>query len=71
MNWGLSEEEQVASALRTSQLRVDLGVPHPAGRVGFTLAKLDGHLLDLELSALESEHQVDIIASSRLFTSHQ
>ena len=71
VNWGLSGEEQVASALRTSQLRVDLGVPHPAGRVGFTLARLDGRLLDLELSALESEHQADIIASPRLFTSHQ
>lgn len=71
VNWGLSSEEQVAGALRVSQLRVDLGVARPAGALGFTLAKLDGRLLDLELSALEREHQADIIASPRLFTSHQ
>ncbi|QGU85993.1 DNA uptake porin HofQ [Erwinia sorbitola] len=72
VNWGLrSRTEQVADALRSSQLRVDLAVGRPAGMVGFTLAKLDGHLLDLELSALEREQQADIIASPRLFTSHQ
>lgn len=71
VSWGLSGEAQVARALRTSQLRVDLGVSRPAGAVGLTLAKLDGQLLDLELSALESENQADIIASPRLFTSHQ
>ncbi|MFK8256426.1 DNA uptake porin HofQ [Erwinia sp. AnSW2-5] len=71
VNWGLSGSEQVADALRSSQLRVDLGVSRPAGRVGLTLAKLDGQLLDLELSALEREQQAEIIASPRLFTSHQ
>lgn len=71
VKWGLSGDEQIADALRLSQLRVDLGVARPAGMLGFTLAKLDGRLLDLELSALEYEHQADIIASPRLFTSHQ
>ncbi|CCG88873.1 DNA uptake porin HofQ [Erwinia piriflorinigrans] len=71
VTWGLSSEAQVADALRASQLRVDLAAGRPAGVAGFTLAKLDGRLLDLELSALESEHQADIIASPRLFTSHQ
>ncbi|WP_413453645.1 DNA uptake porin HofQ [Erwinia persicina] len=71
VNWGLSGADQVSEALRTSQLRVDLGVGRPAGVAGLTLAKLDGRLLDLELSALQSEHQADIIASPRLFTSHQ
>lgn len=71
VNWGLSSTEQVADALRISQLRVDLGATRPAGRVGLTLAKLDGQLLDLELSALERELQAEIIASPRLFTSHQ
>ncbi|BCQ33014.1 MULTISPECIES: DNA uptake porin HofQ [Erwinia] len=71
VNWGLSGSEQVAEALRSSQLRVDLGVSRPAGMVGLTLAKLDGQLLDLELSALEREQQAEIIASPRLFTSHQ
>ncbi|CAO98253.1 Putative type II secretion system protein [Erwinia tasmaniensis Et1/99] len=71
VTWGMSGEAQVSDALRTSQLRVELATGRPAGVAGFTLAKLDGRLLALELSALESEHQADIIASPRLFTSHQ
>ena len=71
VNWGLKGSDQVADALRSSQLRTDLGVAHPAGILGFNVAKLDGRLLDLELSALEREEQADIIASPRLFTSHQ
>ena len=35
------------------------------------LARIGGQLLDLELSALEQENQIEIIASPRLFTSHQ
>ncbi|MCK8397411.1 type IV pilus secretin PilQ, partial [Erwinia amylovora] len=64
---GMSGEAQVADALRTSQLRVDLASGRPAGVAGLTLANLDGRLLELELSAPESEHQADIIASPRLF----
>lgn len=71
VNWGLSGAEQVSDALRASQLRVDLGVVHAAGVAGLTLARLDGRLLDLELSALQREQQADIIASPRLMTSHQ
>ena len=71
VNWGLGGEPPVADALRASQLRVDLGVARPAAAAGFTLARLNGRLLELELSALEREHQADIIASPRLFTSHQ
>jgi len=71
VNWGLNGGSQVTGALRASQLRAELGVTRPAGMLGFTLAKLDGRLLDLELSALEREEQADIIASPRLFTSHQ
>lgn len=71
VSWGLNGEQPVSDALRASQLRVDLGVARPAATAGFTLARLNGHLLALELSALEREHQADIIASPRLFTSHQ
>ena len=71
INWNLHSGAQVTDALRVSQLRTELAVARPAGVAGFTLAKLDGRLLDLELSALEREEQADIIASPRLFTSHQ
>lgn len=71
VSWGLSSEEQITRALRTSQLGIDLGVSKPTFTAGFHLARLDGRLLDLELSALERENQIEIIASPRLFTSHQ
>ncbi len=71
VSWGMSSEEHIARALRNPQLNIDLGVARPALTAGLTLARLDARLLDLELSALESENQIEIIASPRLFTSHQ
>nr|WP_158785182.1 DNA uptake porin HofQ [Pantoea sp. BAV 3049] len=71
VSWGMSGEEQVTRALRASQLRVDLAATSPALAAGFTFARLDGRLLDLELSALEQENKLEIIASPRLLTSHQ
>ncbi|MFU9136641.1 DNA uptake porin HofQ [Erwinia tasmaniensis] len=71
VRWGMSGEEKINSALRASQLRVDLAVANPAIATGFTVARLNGRLLDLELSALEQENKVEIIASPRLLTSHQ
>ncbi|WP_419420414.1 type IV pilus secretin PilQ [Legionella sp. D16C41] len=55
------------------RLNVDLPAPvaNPAS-IGIALAKLgDDILLDLELSALESEDKADIIASPRLMTTNQ
>ncbi|HHZ8353803.1 TPA: secretin N-terminal domain-containing protein [Morganella morganii] len=37
----------------------------------FNIARLGGHLLEMELSALEQEQQLDIIASPRLTTAHE
>ena len=54
-----------------NQLDIDLGVTHPSSSVGFNLAKLSGGLLNLELSALESENQLEIIASPNLLTANQ
>ena len=43
-----------------------------AGRLAFQVAKLaDGSLLDLELSALETENKAEIIASPRVTTANQ
>ena len=71
VSWSMSSEEQIARALRVSQLHVSLPAANPAMTAGFTFARLNGRLLDLELSALEQENKVEIIASPRLFTSHQ
>lgn len=43
----------------------------PAGSVALQVAKINGRLLDLELSALERENNVEIIASPRLLTTNK
>lgn len=54
------------------RLNVNLGVADAAGSIAFQVAKLaDGELLDLELSALESENKAEIIASPRITTANQ
>lgn len=57
------------------RLNVDLGASATVGRpakLGLALAKLGSDvLLDLELSALESENRVDIISTPRVLTANQ
>lgn len=71
VNWGTSPAEVVTQALRNPLLEIPLAVGNPAIRAGVTLGQVSGELLNLELSALEQENQIEIIASPRLFTSHQ
>lgn len=71
VNWGTSPAEVVTQALRNPLLEIPLAVSNPSFRAGVTLGKVSGELLNLELSALEQENQIEIIASPRLFTSHQ
>ncbi|SFN43503.1 protein transport protein HofQ [Izhakiella capsodis] len=71
VKWGLEGGDPISQALRASQFHVNLPVADPAISTGFSLAHIDGRLLSLELSALERENQVEIIASPHLFTSHQ
>ncbi|MDL4914689.1 MAG: DNA uptake porin HofQ [Enterobacterales bacterium endosymbiont of Blomia tropicalis] len=72
VNWALNAGEGAAiQALRNPRLDIPLAVNSPSVSVGVTLARIGGQLLDLELSALEQENQIEIIASPHLFTSHQ
>lgn len=71
VRWGLESADPINQALRASQFHVNLPLADPAISAGFSLAHIDGRLLSLELSALERENQVEIIASPHLFTSHQ
>ena len=43
----------------------------PAGSLALQVAKINGRLLDLELTALERENNVEIIASPRLITTNK
>ena len=56
----------------TDRLNVALPVSSPAGRIGIQIARLlDGTLIDLELSALESENKGEVIASPRITVANQ
>ena len=51
----------------SDRLNVNLPVANAAGRIGVQIASLmDGTILDLELSALETENRGEIIASPRI-----
>jgi type IV pilus assembly protein PilQ len=54
------------------RLNVALPVTNPAGQIGIQIARLiDGTIIDLELSALESENKGEIIASPRITVANQ
>ena len=71
----LSGAETIASGnvpALSDRLNVNLPVASAAGSIGFQIASLaDGTILDLELSALESENKGEIIASPRITVANQ
>ncbi len=71
----LSGAETIASGIIPSineRMNVNLPVSNAAGSIGLSIAKLsDGTILDLELTALESENKGEIIASPRITTANQ
>lgn len=58
-------------AALTDQLNVNFATTNPAASVALQIAKINGRLLDLELTALERENNVEIIASPRLLTTNK
>ena len=55
-----------------NQLNINLpAATTPAGSLALQVAKINGRLLDLELTALERENNVEIIASPRLLTTNK
>ncbi|MGC6405529.1 type IV pilus secretin PilQ [Bisgaard Taxon 45] len=83
VRWGLFQPTEQAKAIAgslaangftniSSQLNVNFATNStPVGSVALQLAKINGRLLDLELTALEREKHVDIIASPRLLTTNK
>jgi type IV pilus assembly protein PilQ len=66
------ESTQGGSSSINDRLNVNLPVTDAAGTIAFQVAKLaNGDILDLELSALESENKAEIIASPRITTANQ
>lgn len=71
VKWTLAEAQKAGAVGQMTTLSSDLSVAAATTRVGFNIGRINGRLLDLELSALEQRQQLDIIASPRLLASHQ
>lgn len=80
VRWGLlnkaeSSQELVGGFIKpkgvdTTNFNVNLPVSN-AAKIALQVASINSHLLDLELSALEQENNVEIIASPRLLTTNK
>ncbi len=55
----------------TIPLLVNLPAPNPSGAVNFLLGKVGSYLLQLELSAMQTEGRGEIVSSPRVITSDQ
>lgn len=70
VKWNLADATEAGKAGQVTTLGADLSVASATTHVGFNIGRINGRMLDLELSALEQKQQVDIIASPRLLASH-
>ena len=70
VKWNLADATDAGKVGQITTLGSDLSVASATSHVGFNIGRINGRLLDLELSALEQKQQVDIIASPRLLASH-
>lgn len=70
VKWRLAEAGGSPGSGQITTLSSDMSVNDASTRAGFNIGKINGRLLELELSALERKQQVDIIASPRLLASH-
>lgn len=68
--WTLADAQHAGGVGQVTTLGSDLSVATATTHVGFNIGRINGRLLDLELSALEQKQQLDIIASPRLLASH-
>lgn len=71
VKWSTAEGEGRNPLYRPHTVSADLSVADASTRIGFNVGRINGNLLDLELSALEQKHKLEIIASPRLLASHQ
>ncbi|MDR0218939.1 MAG: type IV pilus secretin PilQ [Enterobacteriaceae bacterium] len=70
IHWGLTADPQNRS-LGFNRLNLHQPAGNQSHRLVLNTARIHANLLEMELSALEQENQLDIIASPRLTASHQ
>lgn len=71
VNFGQNTGFEVPAGSGNEGLLVDLPVTNAAGAVGLAVGKIGSYLLQLELSAMESENRGDVISSPRVITTNQ
>ncbi len=70
VKWTLADAANPPGLGKVTTLSSDLSVADATTRAGFNIGRINGRLLELELSALEQKQQLEIIASPRLLASH-
>ena len=70
VKWSLADASVPPGTGTFTTLSSNLAVADATTRAGFNIGRINGRLLELELSALEQKQKVDIIASPRLLASH-
>ncbi|WP_244589876.1 secretin N-terminal domain-containing protein [Xenorhabdus budapestensis] len=70
IHWGITADPQNRS-LGLNRLNLHQPAGNQSHRLVLNTARIHANLLEMELSALEQENQLDIIASPRLTASHQ
>lgn len=71
VKWSAAESAGESKLYQPTGISADLSVSTASTKVGFNIARIDGRLLEMELSALEQQQQLEIIASPRLMAAHQ
>ncbi|ALR78418.1 DNA uptake porin HofQ [[Enterobacter] lignolyticus] len=70
VKWTLADADSPPGRGKFTTLSSDLSVTDATSRAGFNIGRINGRLLEFELSALEQQQQLEIIASPRLLASH-
>jgi len=70
VKWTLADADSPPGRGKFTTLASDVSVTDATSRAGFNIGRINGRLLELELSALEQRQQLEIIASPRLLASH-
>lgn len=71
VKWSAAEAESAPGLYQPTTVSSNLAFAAATTTLGFNIGRLNGRMLELELSALEQQHQLEIIASPRLLVAHQ
>ncbi|WP_312742356.1 type IV pilus secretin PilQ [Cedecea neteri] len=71
VKWSAPAGETGSGLYQTTTVSSELAVNAATTTVGFNIGRINGRMLELELSALEQQQQLEIIASPRLLVAHQ